>query len=38
MRKLKVTGFYEYVRPDGKTQRVDYVSDDDGFHPTVTTL
>ncbi|KAL7015687.1 hypothetical protein ACKWTF_016599 [Chironomus riparius] len=34
-RKLKVTGFYEYIRPDGIKQRVEYTSDDMGFHPNV---
>lgn len=34
-RKLKVTGFYEYIRPDGIKQRVEYTSGDMGFHPNV---
>lgn len=35
MRKLKVNGFYEYIRPDGIKQRVEYSADDMGFHPNI---
>jgi hypothetical protein len=30
-----VVGSYEYIRPDGKKQRVEYVADKDGFRPNV---
>lgn len=31
----KVTGYYKYVRPDGKWQRVDYEADEHGFRPII---
>ncbi|KAL7294160.1 endocuticle structural protein SgAbd-6-like [Trichogramma pretiosum] len=33
---LEVTGSFQYQTPDGKTYRVDYKADKDGFHPTIT--
>lgn len=30
-----VVGSYEYIRPDGKKQRVEYTADKDGFRPNV---
>ncbi|XP_058803974.1 flexible cuticle protein 12-like [Phymastichus coffea] len=33
---LEVTGSYQFQTPDGKTFRVDYKADKDGFHPTIT--
>ncbi|NP_001166267.1 cuticular protein RR-1 family member 34 precursor [Nasonia vitripennis] len=35
---LEVTGSFQYQTPDGKTYRVDYKADKDGFHPTITLL
>ncbi|KAG5667982.1 hypothetical protein PVAND_015940 [Polypedilum vanderplanki] len=35
-RKLNVSGYYQYIRPDGKKQRVDYTSNDNGFDSVVT--
>lgn len=33
---MEVTGSFSFVSPDGKTYRVDYRADKDGFHPTIT--
>ncbi|KAJ8680370.1 hypothetical protein QAD02_016157 [Eretmocerus hayati] len=35
---LEVTGSFQYQTPDGKTYRVDYKADKDGFHPTITLI
>lgn len=32
---LSIVGSFSYVGPDGKTYRVDYTADKDGFHPTI---
>lgn len=33
-----VFGFYEYIRPDGKIQKVEYTAGVGGFRPKVTVI
>ena len=32
---LSIVGSFSFVGPDGKTYKVDYTADKDGFHPTI---